>query len=115
MSLSRHLALAALPLALVLGTATAVAAEEAASYELTIRDHVFEPERLVIPAGKEVAVTVNNADATPEEFESEDLGIEKIIPGGTSAKVLVGPLEPGEYSFFGEFNMDTAQGVFVVE
>ena len=29
--------------------------------------------------------------------------------------VYIGPLEPGRYPYFGEFHMDTAQGVVVAE
>lgn len=109
----RRLALAATPLLLALSVASAGAGEP--TYELTIHEHRFEPERLTIPAGKEIALVVTNADATPEEFESHELNREKMIPGGATAKILIGPLEPGEYPFFGEFNMDTAQGVIVAE
>jgi plastocyanin len=84
------------------------------SYVLTIKDHKFEPAELTIPAGAEIKLVVKNMDATPEEFESETLDLEKIIPGGQEAEFTIGPLEAGEYEFFGEFNMDTALGKIVV-
>jgi len=68
-----------------------------------------------IPVDTKVKLIVKNEDKTPEEFESHDFKREKIIPGGTTAKILVGPLKAGEYKFFGEFNPKTAQGKLVVK
>jgi plastocyanin len=83
--------------------------------ELEIRGHLFEPEELHIPAGTKVKLVVYNRDATPEEFESYELNREKVIMGGRKASIFIGPLAPGTYPFFGEFNPKTAQGRIVVE
>ena len=40
------------------------------SYELTIKDHRFEPLELQVPAGKRFKLVVKNLDPTAEEFES---------------------------------------------
>jgi plastocyanin domain-containing protein len=82
---------------------------------ITIKDHKFSPDRIEIPAGKKVKLMVENKDATPEEFESEMLKIEKVIPGNSKATIYVGPLKPGEYKFVGEFNEKTAKGVIVAK
>jgi hypothetical protein len=37
------------------------------------------------------------------------------VPGKGKIIVMVGPLKPGKYEFFGEFNMDTAQGALIAE
>jgi hypothetical protein len=58
---------------------------------------------------------VINNDATPEEFESYELNREKVIVGGHRAVIFIGPLEPGDYPFFGEFNPKTAQGIVRVK
>ena len=92
-------------------TATAADSE----YALTIQDHHFQPVELVIPAGKKIRLMVENRDATPEEFESHDLNREKIIAGKSTATIYIGPLTPGRYRFFGEYNEDTAQGVIVAQ
>lgn len=84
-------------------------------YELTIKDHRFAPEEIHVPAGQKIKLVVHNQDPTPEEFESDELRREKIIPGNASATIFVGPLEPGKYHFFGEFNLDTANGYLIVE
>jgi plastocyanin domain-containing protein len=82
---------------------------------ITIKDHKFSPDRIEIAAGKKVKILVENKDASPEEFESETLKIEKVIPGNSKATIYVGPLKPGEYKFVGEFNAKTAQGVIVAK
>jgi plastocyanin len=87
---------------------------ELAEFEIAIRDHRFEPSVLEIPAGQKVKLVVRNDDDTPEEFESYELRREKIIAGRSTAIIYVGPLKPGEYPFFGEFNPDSAQGRLVV-
>ncbi len=84
-------------------------------YELTIKDHKFTPDEIRIPAGEKIKLVVHNQDATPEEFESDDFRREKIIPGNSSATIFVGPLKAGEYKFFGEFNLATANGVLIAE
>ncbi len=100
--------------AAALSTSTlAVGATE--EIELIIRDHLFFPSTLEIPAGKKVRVRIINQDPTPEEFESFELNREKIIVGNGQTIVFIGPLEPGEYPFFGEFYPKTAQGVVVVK
>jgi hypothetical protein len=83
--------------------------------ELEIRDHLFQPDELRIPAHTKVKLVVYNRDPTPEEFESYELNREKVIMGGRKANIFIGPLAPGVYPFFGEFNPKTAQGRVVVE
>ena len=77
---------------------------------LTLKDHKFSPQQLVIPAGKKVRITVKNMDNTPAEFESYDLNREKIVKGGEEITVLLGPLDPGVYQFFDDFHKDTTTG-----
>jgi hypothetical protein len=85
------------------------------SIVLTIKDHRFTPDVVEVPAGKKIKLLVRNEDPTPEEFESYELNREKVIPGGSQAVVIVGPLDPGTYEFFGEFNIETAQGKIVAK
>ncbi|MFK8049011.1 MAG: cupredoxin domain-containing protein [Halioglobus sp.] len=83
--------------------------------EVEIRNHLFHPDTLRIPANTKVKLIVYNRDATPEEFESYELNREKVIMGGRKANIFIGPLDRGTYPFFGEFNPLTAQGRVVVE
>jgi plastocyanin len=82
---------------------------------LTIKNHQFSPAELKVPAGKKIKLIVQNQDSTPEEFESHELNREKVIAGNGKATIYVGPLAPGKYPFFGEFNEKTARGVIVAE
>jgi hypothetical protein len=91
------------------------AAAEIPTFTIEIRDHLFYPAELVIPANTKVKVIVINQDPTPEEFESYELNREKVIMGGARANIFLGPLPPGVYPFFGEFNPKTAQGSVRVE
>lgn len=84
-------------------------------FELEIRDHLFHPQEVRIPANTKIKLVVYNRDTTPEEFESYELNREKVIMGGRKANIFIGPLAPGVYPFFGEFNPKTAQGTVVAE
>ena len=83
-------------------------------FVLEIRNHLFQPDTLTIPANTKVKLVIYNRDPTPEEFESYELNREKVILGGRKAIVFIGPLAPGVYPFFGEFNPQTALGTIVV-
>jgi uncharacterized protein (DUF58 family) len=102
-------------LALAAAATLAPSGAHAADFTLTIKDHKFSPAELKVPAKKRISVTVVNDDATPEEFESKKLKVEKVIPGKSKARVQFGPLEPGRYEFVGEFHEDTAKGVVIAE
>lgn len=82
---------------------------------LTLKEHRFVPAEVRVPAGQRIRVTIENQDNSPEEFESYELNREKVIPGGSKGVVFIGPLKPGRYPFFGEFNQATAQGVVIAE
>ncbi len=84
-------------------------------FEIAIKDHKFNPATVEIPAGKKVKLVIKNQDPTPEEFESHELNREKVIAGNSQGIILVGPLEAGEYPFFGEFHEKTAQGKLFVK
>ena len=82
---------------------------------ITIKNHRFTPSEVKVPANKRIQVTVVNDDPTPEEFESREMKVEKVIPGKSKGVVRIGPLGPGRYPFFGEFNEATAKGVVIAE
>lgn len=101
----------------LLSFAATVALAAADEYTLTLKDHAFEPKEITVPAGRKIKLLVINMDATPAEFESKQLGREKVIPGKSRGTVNVGPLKPGRYSFVEEYheNDPGAQGVIIVE
>ncbi len=88
-------------------------AAETKKFTIEIKDHLFYPAELVVPAHEKVKLIIMNHDLTPEEFESYELNREKVILGKRKGIVFVGPLEPGEYPFFGEFYPETALGKII--
>jgi high-affinity iron transporter len=82
---------------------------------LLFRQHRFVPDRIVVPANVKFRLLVQNTDDSADEFESNDLNREKLVPAGATITVFLGPLAPGEYRFFGDFHQDTAQGVLVAK
>ena len=107
------MSLASSVLGLMLIAAPAMAQDQ--TFALTIRDHKFEPAEIEIPANTKVTLKVTNADATAEEFDSSQLHREKVIPGGKSATIVIGPLKPGRYEFEGEYHSKTARGAVIVK
>jgi len=82
---------------------------------LAIEQHKFTPAEIKVKAGQPFVLVITNKDATPEEFESKELRVEKVVPGNKTLKVRMGALKPGTYKFFGEYNEKTAQGVIIAE
>ncbi len=83
--------------------------------EIEIRDHLFWPSEVIVPANTKIKLLVYNRDPTSEEFESYELNREKVIMGNRKGVIFIGPLLPGVYPFFGEFHPETAQGKVIVE
>ena len=109
---------AAAVLGLLVGVAAGVPGALGADkpvFALEIREHRFVPESLEVPAGTRFVLLVRNRDATDEEFESFELNREVIVPAQGGAKIYLGPLEPGTYPFFGEFNKASAQGTLIAK
>ena len=77
---------------------------------LTLQDHRFTPATITVPAGQRVQLIIVNQDGATEEFDSHDLRVEKLVTPHARASVFIGPLNPGAYSFMGEFHPGTAQG-----
>jgi len=100
--------------AVALLAAPALAADEH-ERTIVIENHRFSPELVEVPKDVRVKLIIDNRDATPEEFESNDLRREKVVAGRSKGTVYVGPLPAGEYKFFGDFNQATAQGKLVAK
>ena len=94
---------------------TALGAEEALYVDIYSKDHKFSPSVVELPQGRKIIITVHNQDPTIEEFESIELKREKIVLGNSETKIILAPLKPGEYKFFGDFHQDTAQGKIIIK
>jgi len=101
---------ASLLAAALLVIALALPARAIEVFALTLQDHKFTPNELTVPANERFRIEVENRDATPAEFESSDLRVEKIVVGGGKISLLAGPLKPGVYNFFDDYHPDSAKG-----
>ena len=97
-----------------LGTIAAHAADPP-EIALTIEKNRFDPEEVRVKAGQAFVLAVTNKDGAPEEFESKELRIEKVVPAGKTVRIRMPALKPGRYKFFGEYHEKTAKGVIVAE
>jgi hypothetical protein len=82
---------------------------------VTLKDHKFSPAQIHVKANTVTLLSVTNADATADEFDSDALKVEKIIPANSTGIVRLRPLASGRYPFEGEYHADTAQGVVVAQ
>ena len=105
------LSLATICLVLIVSAAAAADLE----IPLTIEKNRFQPAEVRVKAGTPFVLVVTNKDATPEEFESKELRIEKVIPGGKTLKIRVRALKAGSYPFVGDFHQATAKGRIIAE
>jgi plastocyanin len=82
---------------------------------LTIEEHRFQPDEIRVKAGAPFVLVIANRDSGPEEFDSTDLRIEKVIPAGKTVRLRLPALKPGTYPFVGEYHEKTAKGRIVAE
>ena len=91
----------------------AVAAEELPAFEIVVRDGVFTPAKIEVPAGRRVKLILINEGPGPLEFENDEMRIEKVLNAGARSFIVLPKLNPGAYEFVDEFNPIT--GLLVVE
>jgi Cupredoxin-like domain len=85
------------------------------TFNLVIRAGSFVPETMEVPANTKFRLLIKNEGPGAEEFESKELGKEKVLAPGASSFLIFQGLKPGTYKFFGEFHPATAQGRFVAK
>lgn len=81
-------------------------AADAAPAVLTVQNKHFDPQQLTLPGGVKIKLVIRNLDDLPAEFESYDLSREILIPAHGETTLYIGPLDPGNYPFFNDFNRD---------
>ncbi len=107
--------LSRLALLAVLLFSTPLFAAKKPQFKISFENLRVVPVETVIPANIKVQLIVSNKDKGVEEFHSDSLHREKIIGGGKTAIINIGPLKPGTYTFMGEFHAKTSQGRIVVK
>ena len=100
-------------LCLALAFAAPALADDVVTKQLAISQHRFSPGELPVPPGVRVKLLVRNDDSLPAEFESYDLSREIVVPGHSQVTIYIGPLKPGRYRFFNDFDQ-SVQGWVVV-
>lgn len=96
----------------ITGCHTALAQDT--TLQITVQNHQFSPSELRVPANKPLVILIKNNDATPMEFESVSLRVEKVIAPKSQGSVRVRALSPGRYEFFDDFNQKT-RGALIVQ
>lgn len=89
-------------------------AQYAATVEIVVKDKKFETAEVKAPTGKRIVIHVTNRDGVAMEFESKSLKVEKVVPANGEGILRVGPLAPGKYDFFDDFNQANT-GTLAVE
>lgn len=92
-----------------------VHAQDLPTFRLECANGVFKPKVLQVPAGKKFKIEIFNTGTDAIEFESVQLRKEKALNPGGSSFVVIYPLEPGTYSFFDDFHIQTGQGSIVAK
>ena len=83
--------------------------QELPAFHIVVKDGRFAPDRVEVPAGRRVKLTLQNDGPGPLEFENDEMHIEKVLSAGARSFVVLPPLKPGEYDFVDEFNPITGE------
>jgi hypothetical protein len=101
-------------MSILFAAATSFAAD-LPTFKLEMKDGVLNPARIAVPAGQKIKIEIHNVGQSAAEFESVQLRKEKVLAPGAQSFVVIAPLSPGEYKFFDDFHIKTAQGVIVAK
>jgi hypothetical protein len=101
--------------AFVLILADMAYASDAPEQHLSLKNHMFVPQELTVPAGQKIRLIVKNEDNTAAEFESFELNREKVVPANGEITVYLDPLDMGTYPFFDDFRRDTTTGKIIAK
>jgi plastocyanin len=95
-------------------SAPMVSADDGTTFEVSVKDHQFQPAEFKAAAGTAIVFKVKNLDTAPVEFESEPLQFETVVKPNAEIVVKVKPQKPGHYVFFDDLHQET-KGTLVVE
>ena len=107
----------ALAAGLSLGWPLQVSAQtpELPTFHIIAKDGRLLPNRLEVPAGKKIKLTLANEGRSPVEFENLELRVEKVLAPGGASFVVIHPLKPGSYRFIDEFHAGTAEMLLIAK
>ena len=84
--------------------ASAATTAQEANLSVSIKNHQFQPPQLTARANVPISIRVKNLDPGRMEFESTNPSVEKVIGGNSEAVIKLGPLAPGRYEFYDDFD-----------
>jgi|SRR5450759_3108327 len=117
-SLFKTLVMAAATLTLTTGLSciepSVHAQEVAVTVQISVKNHRFQPTEIHASANKPIILRIKNLDATPMEFESVTLRVEKIVAGNSEGIIRLRALAPGRYDFFDDFHPES-RGTLVAQ
>lgn len=99
---------------IALGLAEVPAFADGVTNKLTFQDDTFSPATLSVAPDQKIDLLIKNNSDLVIEFESYDLNREKIIPAHGEVTIHIGPLDPGDYSYFNDFKR-TSMGKIIVQ
>jgi len=82
---------------------------------ISVVNRIFTPSEFTVPANQKVKIVIKNDSEEPAEFESLELNREKVIPAHDQVIVYIGPLDPGSYPFFNDFDPNKSTGKVIVK
>jgi heme/copper-type cytochrome/quinol oxidase subunit 2 len=100
--------------ATMLGTSVSAHAQQPDAVAISVKGHHFQPTEIHAPANRSLVLRVKNLDATPMEFESVSLRVEKVVAPGGEGVINIRPLAPGRYEFIDDFHQE-ARGAVIVQ
>ena len=100
--------------ATMFGTRARSHAQQPDAVAISVKGHHFQPAEIRAPANKSIVLRVKNLDATPMEFESVSLRVEKVVAPGGEGVINIRPLAPGRYEFIDDFHQE-ARGALIVQ
>jgi hypothetical protein len=93
--------------------ASPVANAQDAVLSVSVKNHHFQPQQLTARANVLISIRVKNLDSGRMEFESTNPSIEKVIEGNSEAVIKLGPLAPGRYEFYDDFDQKSTMVLIV--
>jgi hypothetical protein len=80
---------------------------------VSVKNHHFQPQQMTARANVPISIRVKNLDSGRMEFESTNPSIEKVIEGNSEAVIKLGPLAPGRYEFYDDFDQKSTMVLMV--
>ncbi|NEU11724.1 cupredoxin domain-containing protein [Methylobacterium sp. BTF04] len=105
--LPRALIGAGLGAALLVACVPSARAEDLPVIKLEMRDGVFVPEVIEVPANTRFKLEITNTGKSPVEFESAELKREKALASGATSSIVFRTVDPGTYPVFDDFHPES--------